>query len=923
MKKIFTLILMALAIVTGAKAQATEDIDISSGWGWGYNSTTTYEDGVMTITLTDGYGAGSIGWGSGANWSKYNKLTVVIDSYTNDWGKVYFTSTEKESETSDNHVTIAEQSFSTITSQTEVVVNFDPTKATSVYQLSIQGKAADDVIKVSRVYLTEAVSYEEKELTLTDGIHILSSEFDAYDDANEVKLTFANTTNPYASRDGWGIGDITNIDNWGTAPAGNYKVHLQGKAGTEFTIFTTVGELKKVAKNNGDDYIESEYNRTGVSISVYNDCSLVKATVLIPQSDSPSFSAVTLSSTLSGTNENIPVVANGEELFADLSDEATNDFVINSITITPVGSFQHVQGKLRLTSEDGNTQIEPKSGGFYTVPFTYDSTDDVWKAEDLDIKLAGGDLDLDANTNYILEFYFEGSTDGNIYDYTYKNGENNFKVKFQNGTPPVQFKDTETADVVFKVDGTEKTVTINKDGSAFSNNANLGELSDLKVKGFQIKGYNQVELTSGYANLQAIIQETANAENTSNEIGGMRSKDEDLTVFNSTHNFFIKTTFEDIDIIDIIKTAKEAGLTLKHNTQYTMKFYYAAVLNGKHYFVPNKENGEYAEVTFTYTDKITGVEITLNTPTAGTYETHDLLEDDVDPVNIGPAEVFNITNLDVATAGLAITGVKLRYITHDNGVPDNQIKEIALTNNYGTWSLDDEMNVFDEIGAQPMHKYKIEYWIEASVEGDSETLKWNNGGENYIVGVEVDDGTSGFKETYITVTTADTPETIELTDDMTTPMSYNDVEKFVVNNITTTTYGNVSGVKLCYRIYTNGSWDGISTFNLPLTDDGFGTWQTLGSHDFVDDHNWTPGINYTIVFWFEGYDETNNETIKWDNSGNRYEVDITVKDTSTGINGIEGDEADAKADAYNIAGQKVGKNYKGIVIKNGKKQIVK
>lgn len=90
MKKLFTLILMALAIVTGAKAQATEDIDISSGWGWGYNSTTTYEEGVMTITLTDGYGGGSIGWGSGVDWSRYNKLTVVIDSYNNDWGKVSF-----------------------------------------------------------------------------------------------------------------------------------------------------------------------------------------------------------------------------------------------------------------------------------------------------------------------------------------------------------------------------------------------------------------------------------------------------------------------------------------------------------------------------------------------------------------------------------------------------------------------------------------------------------------------------------------------------------------------------------------------------------------------------------------------------------------------------------------------------------------
>ncbi|MBO6217351.1 MAG: hypothetical protein J6N73_06845 [Prevotella sp.] len=883
MKKLFTLILMALAIVTGAKAQGTQLILGGQGeneeHSWGWNRPISTDE---TIYFDQAWG--EFWLAQNLNGAKKYRLTV---KETN--SKINLRINNSETTTNDD-----KNQYKAITSK---VMEGELTSTDTGIEL--QATEAGQIIHVVSFVLIDESGKEEQTSYATNwGTSFVGGQYTSTGQWAELYMKSV------AGRETQQI-----QINFGEAVESG-KLHLKAYY-TDDTegYFDISGTTAKITLGKAVKAVSLQAKTSDVVTLKINS---------VYTYEIPSFSAVTISSTLSGTNENIPVVANGEELFADLSDEATNEFVINSITITPVGSFQRVQGQFRLTSEDGNTQIEPKSGGFETVPFTYDSTDDVWKAEDLKLEVAGGDLD--ANTNYILEFYFEGSTDGNTYDYTYKNGENNFKVKFQNGTPAVQFKDTETADVVFKVDGTEKTVTINKDGSVFSNNANLGELSDLKVKGFQIKGYNHVELTSGYCNLQAIIQETANAENINTEIGGMRSKDGDLTVFSSTSNFFIKTTLEDIDII---KSAKEAGLTLKHNTQYTMKFYYGAVFNDKHYFVPNKDNGEYAEVTFTYTDKITGVEITLNTPTAGTYETHDLLEDGVNPVNIGPAEVFKITNLDVATAGLAITGVKLRYITHDNGVPDNQIKEIALTNNYGTWSLDDEMNVFDEIGAQPMHKYKIEYWIEASVEGDSETLKWNNGGENYIVGVEVDDGTSGFKETSITVTTADTPETIELTDDMTTPMSYNDVEKFVVNNITTTTYGNVSGVKLCYRIYTNGSWDGISTFNLPLTDDGFGTWQTLGSHDFVDDHNWTPGINYTIVFWFEGYDETNNETIKWDNSGNRYEVDITVKDTSTGINGIEGDEADAKADAYNIAGQKVGKNYKGLVIKNGKKTVVK
>lgn len=43
----------------------------------------------------------------------------------------------------------------------------------------------------------------------------------------------------------------------------------------------------------------------------------------------------------------------------------------------------------------------------------------------------------------------------------------------------------------------------------------------------------------------------------------------------------------------------------------------------------------------------------------------------------------------------------------------------------------------------------------------------------------------------------------------------------------------------------------------------------------------------------------------------------------TGINNITTEATDANAPAYNLAGQKVGKEYKGVVIKAGKKFIQK
>lgn len=45
--------------------------------------------------------------------------------------------------------------------------------------------------------------------------------------------------------------------------------------------------------------------------------------------------------------------------------------------------------------------------------------------------------------------------------------------------------------------------------------------------------------------------------------------------------------------------------------------------------------------------------------------------------------------------------------------------------------------------------------------------------------------------------------------------------------------------------------------------------------------------------------------------------------TPTGINHIAADEANADAPVYNLSGQRVGKNAKGVLIKNGKKYVVK
>lgn len=48
-----------------------------------------------------------------------------------------------------------------------------------------------------------------------------------------------------------------------------------------------------------------------------------------------------------------------------------------------------------------------------------------------------------------------------------------------------------------------------------------------------------------------------------------------------------------------------------------------------------------------------------------------------------------------------------------------------------------------------------------------------------------------------------------------------------------------------------------------------------------------------------------------------------VEEPTTGISNIESANVAKDGKCFNLAGQQVGKNYKGVVIKNGKKMVIK
>lgn len=145
--------------------------------------------------------------------------------------------------------------------------------------LSPSGLACRLVLTLAVIFAGGGVALgdERVPLTITDGHHILSSEFDGYDDDLIVEINIHNNSSD--SRNGWGIGGFANIDNWSPT----YSIN--GKEGSDFVIGVTIGVLKNAAKNGGTSYAVSN-GRTGITFNIYNDCSLSSVVVVVPETDS-------------------------------------------------------------------------------------------------------------------------------------------------------------------------------------------------------------------------------------------------------------------------------------------------------------------------------------------------------------------------------------------------------------------------------------------------------------------------------------------------------------------------------------------------------------------------------------------------------------------------------------------------------------
>ena len=199
MRKVLLSVLCLFAAVA-VNAAKEVDIPLDEGWADGWSSTTTYADGVLTIAIASDWGAGQNVWSEGVDWSAYESLSVVIDSYDGVYGQIIL---------KDGATDIKVQGHNSLTSST-LVIPLDPTQVTHVTNLIFQGLGGT-TYKVSRIFLTEAVAYEETPAaTLAlNGEKVQffpSGLFAGF--SEDAKVVFTVEIAGSADYNGWGIGEL-------------------------------------------------------------------------------------------------------------------------------------------------------------------------------------------------------------------------------------------------------------------------------------------------------------------------------------------------------------------------------------------------------------------------------------------------------------------------------------------------------------------------------------------------------------------------------------------------------------------------------------------------------------------------------------------------------------------------------------------
>jgi hypothetical protein len=608
----------------------------------------------------------------------------------------------------------------------------------------------------------------------------------------------------------------------------------------------------------------------------------------------------------------------------DLTDEQTTSLIIEKIEVQAIESVSDVSflGTMYSTNSGSSGDewreynMEYKSNGRWMLYFGEG------------VELVEEDW-IGQNKTKTFEFYVQGTSDsGN--QLFYNNGGANYKVTFSSGESTdwkIKFLDGITAGLTFSLDGEERIYNFNGAGDRTPEDQ-LGQISSLAIDQFALWfRYNDGVKTNDVSLQYRIYEEGQEPEGGWNRIDATHlDQEEGNKMFCYAENVDINVT---------------SGL--EPNRVYILEVNYQVVVGEEYFFLgKNKESSKFR---FTLTenvvqDEIYSVILTLKHNGGEPYEVY-FEHENMPTLNLeGQTTSLKIMKAEVWTSdGIRSVEVFGTMYNTENGGPTggDEWRSMPLTqSDNGYWLLDFDKEGYEIVEDEWLSKNKsktFQFYVKGQ-DGSGNDILYNNGGADYKVSFTTGNGgdSNGIHSMKLTINCDGEVFTESFPSE---GWEIHAIEGLVssikVMRVEVETSESLTYVGFCSTIYdTADGWqhDDTAWDWIPMDNQGGGHWvldwgegRECVASEWLDQN-----VTKTLEFFADGGDANGNK-YKYANGTSDYGYDNNYKVTFTpgvdpdGISLVSASKENGAT--YNLAGQRVRKDYKGIVITNGRKVLIK
>lgn len=616
--------------------------------------------------------------------------------------------------------------------------------------------------------------------------------------------------------------------------------------------------------------------------------------------------------------ENFPIV--------DLKDERTTSLIIVKVEVEAEESVSDLQF----------------NGTMYSASEGSPSNDDEWRSYSLQNK-GNGKWELDMGEGFELvepdwlnkpktktfEFYVQG-TNGSGSQLFYNNGGANYKVTFSTGEGAdwkIKFLDGITAGLTFSLDGEDRVYTFNGAGDRVPEDQ-LGQLSSLAIDGFALQFYRAEGVKTNDVSLQyRVYEEGQEPEGGWNRI--------DATHLDQEEGNKMFCYAEDVE--------RNVTNGLEPNRVYILEVNYQVVVDGEYFFLgKNKESSKFRFTLMenVVQDEIYSVILTLKHNGGEPYEVY-FEHENMPTLNLeGQTTSLKIMKAEVWTSeGVQSVNVVGTMYNTENGGPTggDEWRSMPLTqSDNGYWLLDFDKEGYEIVEDEWINNDKsktFQFYVTA-VDRQGNGIIYDNEGQDYKVSFTTGSGSGGDGILSMTLTVSCDGEVF--TESFPSEgWEIHAIEGLVssikVMRVEVETSESLTYVGFCSTIYdTADGWqhDDTAWDWIPMDNQGGGHWvldwgegRECVASEWLDQN-----VTKTLEFFADGGDANGNK-YKYANGTSDYGYDNNYKVTFTpgvdpdGISLVSASKENGAT--YNLAGQRVRKDYKGIVITNGRKVLIK